>query len=184
MEKAECLRDFKFTQWMQLPAGDPAGNRGRKKEGGKSMGENAVRPVIFAVSGYKNTGKTTLITAIVPILVEKGYQVAVIKHDGHEFESDVPGTDSYQHQKAGAYGTAVFSKSQFLVTKRVPEITAEMLLPFFPEADIILIEGLKDSSYPKYICTSPQENATPDEVAERILELLPKGRVGETSSNK
>ena len=109
--------------------------------------------------------------------------MAVIKHDGHEFESDVPGTDSYQHQKAGAYGTAVFSKSQFLVTKRVPEITAEMLLPFFPEADIILIEGLKDSSYPKYICTSPQENATPDEVAKRILELLAKRRVGETSSN-
>lgn len=137
------------------------------------MGKNVIQPVIFAVSGYKNTGKTTLITGIIPILTEKGYQVAVIKHDGHEFESDVPGTDSYQHQKAGAYGTAVFSKSQFLVTKRVPEITAEMLLPFFPEADIILIEGLKDSSYPKYICTSPQENATPDEVAERILELLP-----------
>ena len=135
------------------------------------MGKNVIQPVIFAVSGYKNTGKTTLITGIIPILAEKGYQVAVIKHDGHEFESDVPGTDSYQHQKAGAYGTAVFSKSQFLVTKRVPEITAEMLLPFFPEAD-------------KYICTSPQENATPDEVAERILELLPKGRVGETSSNK
>lgn len=148
------------------------------------MGKNVIQPVIFAVSGYKNTGKTTLITGMIPILTEKGYQVAVIKHDGHEFESDVPGTDSYQHQKAGAYGTAVFSKSQFLVTKRVSEITAEMLLPFFPEADIILIEGLKDSSYPKYICTSPQENATPDEVAERILELLPKGRVGETASNK
>ena len=102
------------------------------------MGKNVIQPVIFAVSGYKNTGKTTLITGIIPILAEKGYQVAVIKHDGHEFESDVPGTDSYQHQKAGAYGTAVFSKSQFLVTKRVPEITAEMLLPFFPEADRFL----------------------------------------------
>lgn len=138
------------------------------------MGENAVRPLIFAVSGYKNTGKTTLITAIVPILVEKGYQVAVIKHDGHEFESDVPGTDSYQHQKAGAYGTAVFSESQFLVTKRIPKISAEMLFSFFPEADIILIEGLKDSDYSKYICTSPQENADPGEIAERILELLKK----------
>lgn len=78
------------------------------------MGKNVIQPVIFAVSGYKNTGKTTLITGIIPILTEKGYQVAVIKHDGHEFESDVPGTDSYQHQKAGAYGTAVFSKVSFL----------------------------------------------------------------------
>ena len=48
------------------------------------MGKNVIQPVIFAVSGYKNTGKTTLITGIIPILTEKGYQVAVIKHDGHE----------------------------------------------------------------------------------------------------
>ncbi len=26
------------------------------------MGKNVIQPVIFAVSGYKNTGKTTLIT--------------------------------------------------------------------------------------------------------------------------
>ncbi len=133
------------------------------------MGKNVAKPLIFAVSGYKNTGKTTLIQKIIPILTEKGYAVAVVKHDGHEFESDVPGTDSYKHQKAGAYGTAVFSGDQFLVTKRIPEVTVEMLFPFFPEADIILLEGMKDSDYPKYVCTSPEENAAPEEVAEQIL---------------
>lgn len=138
------------------------------------MGKNAEKPLIFAVSGYKNTGKTTLIQKIIPILTEKGYKVAVIKHDGHEFESDVPGTDSYRHQKAGAYGTAVFSGTQFLVTKRIPKITVEMLLPFFPEADIILMEGMKDSDYPKYVCTSPKENAAPEEVAAQILRLFRK----------
>nr|WP_317379190.1 molybdopterin-guanine dinucleotide biosynthesis protein B [uncultured Faecalimonas sp.] len=133
------------------------------------MGKNVGKPLIFAVSGYKNTGKTTLIQKIIPLLTEKGYAVAVVKHDGHEFESDVPGTDSYKHQKAGAYGTAVFSGNQFLVTKRIQEVTVEMLLSFFPEADIILIEGMKDSDYPKYVCTSPKGNAEPEEVAEQIL---------------
>lgn len=145
------------------------------------MGENVGKPLIFAVSGYKNTGKTTLIQKIIPLLTEKGYAVAVVKHDGHEFESDVPGTDSYKHQKAGAYGTAVFSGNQFLVTKRIPEVTVEMLLSFFTEADIILIEGMKDSDYPKYVCTSLKGNAEPEEVAEQILRCYrnPEGVSGE-----
>ena len=66
------------------------------------------RPIIFAISGYKNTGKTTLLTKVIPVLAGRGYKVAVIKHDGHDFESDVPGTDSYRHQKAGAYKETVW----------------------------------------------------------------------------
>ena len=68
-------------------------------------------PYLFAISGYKHTGKTTLITKLIPILNKKGYKVAVIKHDGHDFEGDVPGTDTYKHFQAGAYGTAVFSEN-------------------------------------------------------------------------
>lgn len=112
-------------------------------------------PFVFAISGYKNSGKTTLITKLIPELTKRGYKVAVIKHDGHDFESDVPGTDSYRHQKAGAYGTAVFSKNRILVTKECRGITERDLFAAFPEADIILIEGLKNSSYPKYFCEYP-----------------------------
>ena len=54
-------------------------------------------PYLFAISGCKHTGKTTLITKLIPILNKKGYKVAVIKHDGHDFEGDVPGTDTYKH---------------------------------------------------------------------------------------
>ena len=66
-------------------------------------------PVIFAVSGEKNSGKTTLIEAVLPILAERGYRVAVIKHDGHSFEPDVAGTDTRRFYDAGAIGTAVFN---------------------------------------------------------------------------
>ncbi len=114
-------------------------------------------PFVFAVSGYKNSGKTTLITKLIPELKDRGYRVAVIKHDGHDFESDVPGTDSYRHQKAGAYGTAVFSANRFLITKECRGITERDLFAAFPEADIILLEGLKNSSYPKYFCEYPQK---------------------------
>ena len=62
------------------------------------------QPFLFAVSGVKNSGKTTLITKLIPIFVKYGLKVASVKHDGHDFDADVPGTDSYRHMKAGAYG--------------------------------------------------------------------------------
>lgn len=57
-----------------------------------------------------NAGKTTLLTRLLPVLTDYGLKVATVKHDGHEFEGDVPGTDTYRHMKAGAFGTAVFYK--------------------------------------------------------------------------
>ncbi len=133
--------------------------------------EELKTPFIFAVSGYKNSGKTTLITKLIPILVSKGYQVAVIKHDGHDFESDVPETDSYRHQKSGAYGTAIFSKNRIMITKKIKDIDETCLFAAFPEADIILIEGLKNSSYPKYICNYPKEQLIE---AEKLADYIVK----------
>ena len=40
------------------------------------------RPAVVAVSGVKNSGKTTLIIEMLPYLTGKGLRVAVIKHDG------------------------------------------------------------------------------------------------------
>ncbi len=134
------------------------------------------KPFVFAVSGYKNSGKTTLITALIPELVRRGYKVAVIKHDGHDFESDVPGTDSYRFQKSGAYGTAVYSSKRLMVTKEWEEPDEKALLEAFGEADIILIEGLKNSAYPKYVCDYPRQiPLSPKELADRI-EALKAGR--------
>ena len=89
-----------------------------------------------------------MITKLIPILRNRGYQVATIKHDGHEFEGDVEGTDTYQHTKAGAYGTAIFCNGKFMVQKQ-QSVTEKELMEFFPEADVILLEGFKHSIYPK-----------------------------------
>lgn len=134
------------------------------------------KPFIYAVCGYKNSGKTTLITKLIPELTKRGYKTAVIKHDGHDFESDVPGTDSYRHQKAGAYGTSVFSKNRILITKECCGIDERQLMRAFPEADIILIEGLKNSGYPKYICNYPEKEPDPVErIADEIENEIGKG---------
>lgn len=150
-----------------------AANINTPEEYSRLLGRGKKRPFIFAVSGFKNTGKTTLITKLIPELTGRGYRVAVIKHDGHDFESDVPGTDSYCFQKAGAYGTAVYSSRRLMIMKEYEEPNETMLLQAFGEADIILIEGLKNSSYPKYICNYPKEMPiSAAELADRIEDFL------------
>lgn len=130
------------------------------------------KPVLFAISGRKNSGKTTLITQLIQELNQLGLKVATIKHDGHDFQGDVPGTDSYRHKEAGAYGTAVFSAKRFLILKEQEQVTETDLVKAFPEADIILLEGFKNSVYPKYWCAYPDLIPHVDQVVGMILEEL------------
>lgn len=111
------------------------------------------KQIIIAICGVKNSGKTTLLTKIVGMLSKKGIKVAVIKHDGHDFSCDVEGTDSDKLSKAGAYGVAVFSKSRIFVHKQlasgIEKETEQELVKQFSEADIIFLEGMKNSEYCK-----------------------------------
>ena len=107
------------------------------------------RTPVFAVSGRKNSGKTTLLEGLVRELSARGVRVAVIKHDGHDFEPDVPGTDSFRMKAAGAYGTVVYSENRFSLVKEETSHNVEDFFAYFLEADIILLEGQKDSLYPK-----------------------------------
>ena len=113
------------------------------------MTETRKKPVPFVISGVKNSGKTTMVTRLLPILTAKGLKVATVKHDGHDFDADVPGTDSYRHFHAGAYGTAIYSGTKFSVVKRQEGLTEDDMASFFPEADLLLYEGFKWTSYPK-----------------------------------
>ena len=148
--------------------------------------------VFFAVSGVKNSGKTTLITKLLPVLTGRGLKVATIKHDGHDFQTDVPGTDTFAHFQAGAYGTVVFSDHKYMVVKKQPEearagqMKPEQLASWFPEADLILLEGFKDSGYPKVelirganssdcVCRGRNLRAIVTDLAPGAVKGLPEG---------
>lgn len=104
--------------------------------------------MVVAVSGVKNSGKTTLIEKMLPIFTAHGLRVAVIKHDGHSFLPDIPGTDTGRQLAAGACGTAIFDGEKYKVTRRLP-VDERFLITQFPEADLILLEGFKASRWPK-----------------------------------
>lgn len=104
---------------------------------------------IIAISGIKNSGKTTLITKLIPYLKKKGYKVATIKHDGHDFDCDVKNTDTYKHLSSGANATAIFSKNKYMIINKKQNQNEDIFLEHFKEMDIILLEGFKYSDYPK-----------------------------------
>ncbi len=107
------------------------------------------KPVIAAICGVKNSGKTTLIAALITRFNELGKKVAVIKHDGHDFHCDIPGTDTYRFSAAGAYGVAAFSKNRTFLHRTGNGDTISDLTALLPDADVILVEGMKDSSLRK-----------------------------------
>ena len=104
---------------------------------------------VIVICGIKNSGKTTLTGKLVKELSGRGLRVAVIKHDGHDFTCDVPGTDTYHFTESGACGVACFSKNRAFIHRIGMGDSYTDLIAQFPEADLILIEGAKDSTYPK-----------------------------------
>ena len=103
---------------------------------------------VIAVSGVKNSGKTTLLERLIPALCRRGLRVAVLKHDGHSFAADREGTDTCRLLAAGAYGAAIFDGEKFQAVKYAA-VTEEDLIALYPEANLILLEGFKWTAYPK-----------------------------------
>ncbi len=103
---------------------------------------------ILAVSGVKNSGKTTLLEQLIPALNARGLRVAIVKHDGHGFAADREGTDTCRLLQAGAMGAAIFDGEKFQMVKYAA-VSEENLIAFYPEADLVLLEGFKWTDYPK-----------------------------------
>ena len=114
------------------------------------MHQQEVKPVqkLVAVSGVKDSGKTTFLEKLIPALGDLGLKTAAVKHDGHSFLPDREGTDTFRLLGAGALGAAVFDGEKFQAVKYAP-VSDKELIALFPEADLILLEGFKHSPYPK-----------------------------------
>lgn len=106
---------------------------------------------IVAITGYSDSGKTTLIEKLIPRLAARGLKIGTIKHDAHGFDMDHQGKDSYRHKRAGAITTVIAAPHQVGMVKDVEtepglEELAELYLT---DVDLIVAEGYKGSTGPK-----------------------------------
>ena len=155
-EKSERTDRTDIIERLERPG---RSERNERSENSLQSAKSDKKIIFAAICGVKNSGKTTLTEGIIRTLTARGLKTAVIKHDGHEFECDIAGTDSSRFVEAGAFGAAVFSRGQIFVRKtgqypdtRDMEGTSRLLkqlITAFPEADVILAEGLKGLPVPK-----------------------------------
>ncbi len=114
-------------------------------------------PRVYSFVAYSGTGKTTLIESLIPQFKKIGLKVGALKHDAHKFNIDYPGKDSYRMTQAGADIMLIASKEKLAMVSQNFSIednaqSAEILIEkFFSDMDLVLTEGYKDSSIPKFI---------------------------------
>lgn len=107
---------------------------------------------VFGITGWKNSGKTTLTEKLVTELVRRGWKVSTIKHAHHDFDIDKPGADSFRHRQAGATEVAIVSGARWAVMHELrgeDEPTLETILSRLAPSDIVIVEGYKREAHRK-----------------------------------
>lgn len=116
-----------------------------------------LKPTLLPMLGFvapSGTGKTTLLTHLLPLLKARGLRAGMIKHAHHNFDTDLPGKDSYELRKAGAAQMLVASRTRSaLITEYEgghEPVLDELLQQLARESlDLVLVEGFKHEAYPK-----------------------------------
>src|SRR4030066_1237776 len=106
---------------------------------------------IISIVWKTESGKTTLIEKLVPVLTQRGYRVATVKHDVHGFEVDREGKDSWRHKQAGAHTVVISSPNKVALIRDVEkDLTLDEIRgKLIQDVDLILSEGYKKDVQPK-----------------------------------
>jgi molybdopterin-guanine dinucleotide biosynthesis adapter protein len=107
---------------------------------------------VIGITGWKNSGKTTLVENLVATFVAQGLRIATIKHAHHTFDIDNVGTDSYRHRKAGAHEVAIVSSNRWALMHELEdekELPLQEVLRKLSPSDLVIVEGYKREGHDK-----------------------------------
>jgi molybdopterin-guanine dinucleotide biosynthesis protein B len=118
----------------------------------------------FGIAGWKNSGKTALVSGLVRELTGRGLKISTLKHAHHAFDLDTPGTDTHNHREAGASEVAIVSQNRWAIQHEL----ADEQEPSFQEivsrlslCDLVLVEGYKREPIPKIEIIGPNGTDNP-----------------------
>jgi molybdopterin-guanine dinucleotide biosynthesis protein B len=103
-------------------------------------------------AGWSGSGKTTLIERLIPLFIERGLRVSLVKHAHHTFDVDQPGKDSFRHRHAGASEVLVTSSRRWVLMHELRgerEPTFEEQAARLSPCDLLIVEGFKFAPIPK-----------------------------------
>ena len=106
-------------------------------------------PVVVIV-GHHDSGKTSVIANLLPVLVARGLHVGTVKNAPHLANLDAPRSDSARHFEAGASRVLLrgANTSALFWTHDDAPLSAE-IDRLFTGCDLVLVEGGKASAYPR-----------------------------------
>lgn len=107
---------------------------------------------VFGITGWKDSGKTTLTERLVEEITGRGISVSTIKHAHHSVDVDQPGKDSFRHRAAGAGEVILASAYRWAIMHELrgaEEPTVQDLLAKLSPVDLVLIEGFKKNDHAK-----------------------------------
>jgi molybdopterin-guanine dinucleotide biosynthesis protein B len=118
--------------------------------------------MIVSIVGSPDSGKTTLIETVVPLLKQRGLRVAVVKHHAHgDFSFDREGKDSWRFYNRGA-DVLVVCPGKLAMVRRTGE--NEYSLDYVYERflkdkyDIVLTEGFNSAGKDRIVVLNPSDN--------------------------
>src|SRR5215470_17509573 len=106
---------------------------------------------ILGFIGNSNSGKTTLIEKLLPLLRARGLSVSAIKHAHHGFDMDRPGKDSHRYREAGAGQVLIATAQRWALLTETPRpATFDELLGQLAPCDLVLVEGFRsEGAFPR-----------------------------------
>ena len=123
-------------------------------------------PYELALCGFRNSGKTTLITRLIE-MQSGDHAAAYVKHDGHAFDIDREGKDTKRAADAGAHAVWIndgthSARIDFKVAEKFDRMMA------MQEADFVFIEGYKRAGVEKIVVLD-DGGAIRDEGLENVI---------------
>ncbi|HOO86522.1 MAG TPA: molybdopterin-guanine dinucleotide biosynthesis protein MobB [Synergistales bacterium] len=116
-------------------------------------------PLLIAVSGFKDSGKTSLARALLTELSGRGLSLAFMKHTDRDVLSPA-GTDTGGIESQGI-PCAYWGNDGLRMELPAAAPNSDTIAALFPEKDIVIVEGAKSISMPR-IWVGSAESAPPE----------------------
>lgn len=124
--------------------------------------------MIISIVGPSKSGKTTLLTKLIPLLRERGLRVVVVKHHAHgDFEVDKEGKDSWKIYNSGADVVIASPVKMAFIRRMEGDDLDHICENYLKDYDLILTEGFNKAGKDRIVVLGNPED----------LEFFKRGRI-------
>ncbi len=131
-------------------------------------------PRLVVVTGFKKSGKTSLIEALTGELRRRGHRVGVIKHTVRPYPIDTPGKDTWRYRAAGAQASVLLTQGESAIFLQLP-LELNEVIRLLGTLDLVLLEGFKELDRAPRIVVA--ETLQEFEELEKGLEIVVTGKI-------